>query len=341
MLTARDAFQVRELLHRHGIEARIIGRHYGRNPMCKVLGLAWRSLQLLPTAVARRPQLAISHGARSQLLVCNLLRIRSVLIDDYEHSVYPPLTRPDWAIVPEAIPLASLPYSPRRVLRYPGTKEDVYIGEFVPASHIRMELGLQDDDLVAAVRPPATEAHYHDRESEVLLDAVMCQLLETPEVRVLLLPRNVRQAAELRRTRPAWFSGDRIVVPARAVDGLNLLWNSDLVISAGGTMNREAAGLGVPVYSIFRGPTAAVDRQLELEGRLVLLRSPADIRDKLVVRRRVKPVSFVAPRSSARAQIIEHIEQILSLQCRFVPLTSSLSNARNGRAGRSARSYVL
>ena len=41
---------------------------------------------------------------------------------------------------------------------------------------------------------------------------------------------------------------------------------ADALVSAGGTMNREAAVLGTPVWSIFEGPLGAVDELLVARG---------------------------------------------------------------------------
>ena len=125
------------------------------------------------------------------------------------------------------------------------------------------------------IRPPATEAHYHNPESEKLLMAVFELLAAHPEVKIVLLPRTRRQEMELRDARPEFFAAGRIVVPTHAVNGLNLIWYSDVVISGGGTMNREAAALGIPVYSLFRGTMGAVDKYLAETGKLVLLESEA------------------------------------------------------------------
>jgi predicted glycosyltransferase len=324
MLTARDAFQVRDLLNHSGLDARVAGRHCGRNRLRKVLGLGWRAVQLLPSTLFRHPDLAVSHGARSQLLLCRMLGVPSVLIDDYEHSVYPPFTRPDWCIVPESIPPAALDCASDRTLQFTGQKEDVYAADFIPDHRTRERLGLREDDLVVTVRPPATEAHYHHRDSDVFFEAVMDHLMKCDEARVVLLPRNARQESELRLQRPDWFETGRIVVPDGVIEGLSLLWFSDLVVSGGGTMNREAAVLGVPVYSIFRGPTAAVDQHLQREGRLTLIRTAAEVRDKIVLRRRPRPATFKPQPSPALDQILTHLEHILQ------------SNGNSG-AGVSAR----
>ncbi len=312
ILTYRDAFQVSALVHRYRLSAARVGRHYGKNRVNKLAGLVWRSVQLFSGIRTSQPDLALSHGSRSQLLTSKFLRVSAVLIDDYEHSWYPPFARPDWWIVPETIPARLLSGCGGRVLRYQGIKEDVYAGEFRPDPMICRELGLAESDVVVTVRPPATAAHYHDRQSDTLFDAAMDRLCGAADaVKVVLLPRDERQLAELRARRPAWFRSGRVVVPPAAVDGLNLVYHSDLVVSAGGTMNREATALGVPAYSIFRGPVAAVDRQLEAQGLLVMVRTVAEVRDRIRIRPRSRTGVFHPPVKPACAQICAAITEIL------------------------------
>src|SRR5262249_50059140 len=133
---------------------------------------------------------------------------------------------------------------------------------------------------------PATEAHYHNPESEGLLDEVMRRIVATSEVQAVVLPRNERQETEMKNARPEWFDGSKVIIPDRVGDGMNLIWHSDLVVSGGGTMNREAAALGVPVYSIFRGKIGAVDRRLATQGRLTLIENKEEVRKKIIFRAR-------------------------------------------------------
>ena len=114
--------------------------------------------------------------------------------------------------------------------------------------------------MVVTVRPPATEAHYHNPESEELFAESLRLLAQTRSARAITLPRNARQGEQLRREWADLIANGTMIIPDTPVDGLNLIWFSDLVISGGGTMNREAAALGVPVYSIFRGKIGAVDK---------------------------------------------------------------------------------
>jgi predicted glycosyltransferase len=242
-------------------------------------------------------------------MLSNLLRIPTLLIEDYEYCQFPFMMKPSWILAPDIIPGEVLPVRPDRVRHYRGIKEDVYAWKLVPDPSLRLELGLAPDDLVVTVRPPATEAHYHNPESEILFAAFMDRACRTPGVRVILLPRNQRQRLALEKEKPEWFRENRTVVPQGAVDGMNLIWQSDLVVSGGGTMNREAAALGVPVFSLFRGNLGAVDRQLNLEGRLGLITSLADVDRIPVVKRQVKPVTEVTSRSTLM-QIVDTIEEI-------------------------------
>ncbi|MFN7139738.1 MAG: DUF354 domain-containing protein [Limisphaerales bacterium] len=312
VLTARDAFQTCALADRTGLKYAKIGRHYGQNPLCKVTGLFARALQLTPFALRERPDLAVNHGARAQILACNLLRIPSVLIMDYEHTSTPPMVRPHWEIVPSVVGEANLHCKRSdRILRYRGIKEDVYVPEFQPDESILSQLDLDRSKVIVTVRPPATEAHYHNPESEVLFERFMERAINTPCVKAILLPRNKKQEMELRSKRPHWFTCGKVTIPGQVVEGLNLVWHSDLVVSGGGTMNREAAALGIPVYSIFRGVIGAVDRHLQATGRLTLIEQVNDVETKIVLKHRSKVEPTEGSSSFALQDIVENIGAIL------------------------------
>jgi predicted glycosyltransferase len=314
VLTARDAFQVCELAEAKGLNFGKIGRHYGKNPVLKVAGLAVRSFELLPFYARQRPGLALSHGARSMNLLANLLGVPTVLIADYEHARTAPFTHPRWTIVPEALSPRGLPSPVKNIRYYRGIKEDVYAPDFKPDPGLPRELGLLDDRLVVTVRPPADEAHYYNPESDVLFHELMDRICGTDGIRAVVLPRNVHQERHLRAEFPAWFEGGRTIVPGHAIDGLDLIWISDLVVSGGGTMNREAAALGVPVYSIFRGTPGAVDLELESQGRLTMIRDKEEVWSKIAFVRRDKSRPADNTPRAALEDIIEHIEDIIRIE---------------------------
>jgi len=317
VLTARDAFQVCELADDMGLSYTKIGRHYGGNPLMKVAGLFWRSMQLLPVYLHEKPDIALSHGSRAQTLLLNLLRVPTVLITDYEHSRTIPLASPKWVILPDALSHSDLDFGSKQSMRvryYRGIKEDVYAPRLEPDPSILTELGLQGDETIVVVRPPANEAHYRNPESDALFLELMARLTESPGIRGVLLPRNARQSHYLQASHPEWFSNNKTIVPPRAVDGLNLIWFSDLVVSGGGTMNREAAALHVPVYSIFRGKIGAVDRSLEQQGRLVLLTTSEEVWTRLPLTRRDRGGQPDRTPRLALDDIVDHLEAIMETE---------------------------
>jgi predicted glycosyltransferase len=289
VLTARNMYQVCELLEFFHLRCTVVGGHYGKNKVMKVLGSCLRAIQLAPTAWRSSPDLAISHGSRAQLLMCKALRIPTMMAHDYEYSTKTGFLEPDWVLMPDVIPDGAMTKKCEKVLKYPGLKEDVYIPRFRPDPSILNQLGISPDELVVTVRPPATEAHYHNPESEILFRETLRLLASRPQVRAVALPRNGRQSRQLRADWSDLISSGLLIVPSAPVDGLNLIWFSDLVVSGGGTMNREAAALGVPVYSIFRGKIGAVDRYLVQQGRLTLIESIYDVQTKIKLVRWSRP----------------------------------------------------
>lgn len=310
-ITARDAFQVCELADQKKMAYLKIGRHYGKNRFLKVAGLVYRAMELAPVALRDRPMLSLSHGARSQIFISNLLRIPTLLFADYEFAAYPPMLRPTWEMVPAVIPDEALCCDPSHIKKYPGIKEDVYAWKFKPDPALLRHFGMDESNLIVTARPPATEAHYHNPESEGLFTRFMEMACADPRSRIVLLPRNKQQGELIRSRWPQWFAGNKTVIPEGALDGLNLIWHSDLLVSGGGTMNREAATLGVPVYSIFRGAIGAVDHHLQKTGKLILIETLDDVAGKIRLEKRVrKSVAETTSRTSLDC-IVKTIEELV------------------------------
>jgi hypothetical protein len=314
VLTARDAFQVCELADAKGLSYVKIGHHYGKHLILKIFGVFWRSLQLLIFFMHHRPKLALSHGSRSLNLLGNLLGIPTVGLADYEHARTIPFSNPNWLIVAYPLIAEGFTFKASQIRYYNGIKEDVYVSEFKPDPSFPDRLGLRQEDMIITVRPPAEEAHYHNPESDLLFIELMKRISQTQGIQAILLPRNRQQEDVFRARYPNWFEDDKTIIPPRAIEGLNLLWFSDFVVSGGGTMNREAAALGVPVYSIFRGKTGAVDRMLEREGQLTLIHNVEEVWTKIRFIRRDKnkqPDSKLRP---ALRDIINHVEDIIRIE---------------------------
>jgi len=311
ILTARDCFQVRDLISLFKLRCVFVGRHYGKHKLAKVVGTCYRALRLAFMVRREKVHLAVAHGSRAQVIADSLLGIPSICLWDYEFIKGMGELHPDWMMVPAVIPDSAIHYDNGRVLKYPGIKEDVYVPGFKPDPSLRARLGLKEEDFVVTARPPANEAHYYHPESDELFRAAINFVADRHSASIVLLPRNEKQGASARALWPELFAAGKIIIPEHAVDGLCLLWTSDLAISGGGTMNREAAALGVPVYSVFRGKIGAVDRYLAQNGRLVLLESVADVREKIIVSKSVRKDVPAENCSSTLKAIVDNLVSIV------------------------------
>jgi predicted glycosyltransferase len=280
-VTARDFAQTLELCERLGIAHTAIGSHAGESLGRKALGLAGRSLALARWARGRRFDVAIGHASNDVMVAAKLLRIPSATAFDYEwatvqHNVNCRLARA--VVVPDAIPPDRLDrYGARGKVRgYPGLKEEYYLADFEPDAAVLEELGLDADAPIAVVRTPPDASLYHRHESPVF-PRVLERLRDRAQT--VVLPRTPRQREEidaLAGGQPAAAApgAPRLIVPDRAIDAQSLIAYADLVVSGGGTMNREAVALGTPVFTTFEGRLGAVDERLLHEGRLRRLEDP-------------------------------------------------------------------
>ena len=277
--TAREFAQTIEMAEAAGLAPVRIGGHGGRALSGKAGNLVGRAAALRKWARGRGFDLAVSHNSYAQVAAARALSIRSVTLMDYEyqpanHLAFRLASR---VIVPRAFPEEALRRygaSARKVRRYDGTKEDVYLADFTPDPRFAetlAELGVKPDDVLVVVRPPASEALYHRFENE-LFNELLERLAARSGVKIILLARNHEQRA-MYSERP----GANLILPLVALDGANLIAAADMVISAGGTMNREAAALGVPAATIYAGRWAAIDEELVREGRLRRIATREDL----------------------------------------------------------------
>jgi hypothetical protein len=281
-ITTRHFAQTIELAERLGIDHTPIGSHAGEKGILASLWVNYlRARHQVRFLKGKQIDLAISHNAYAQAIASLMLKIPLVTAMDYEHQRgnHLPFRVAKLVIVPEAFPDHLLKrYGAREVIKYSGVKEQIYLADFVPAPDYRQQIGLPQDKIVVLVRPPATWALYHKGISNHLIGEILKKLGRRTDVQMVFLPRIETQKAAIRT-----LNLPNIWIPDKALDGPNLICASDIVLSAGGTMNREAAVLGVPVYSVFAGKLGAVDQYLVDKGRMQVL---TDV-DQLKVGRRV------------------------------------------------------
>lgn len=322
-ITARDRFQIDELATIHNISHLMVGKDCGKNKFLKVLGLLYRACQLLPLILREKPTIAISHGSRSQVIASKITGIPTVIMIDYEFvRLHFPFFCYDNIFIPEAIPKKSIRAKCKNIWRYPGIKEDVYVPGFIPTEGIIDMLGINRDKIVVTIRPPATDAHYYKVESEKLFNDLVPFMAESPDTVMIMLPRNEKQGRTIRDKWPELLDKNKLIIPQKALDGLNLTWHSDLVVSAGGTMIREAAALGVPAYSIFGGEIGCVDNYLAEIGCLKLIANSAEFLTKIKLEKRNRQSNSLLRSNSTLDCIVTELENVINLQIDSLPGTS-------------------
>jgi uncharacterized protein len=276
-ITAREYSQTIQLLELHGLEATVLGRHGGRSRLAKARRLAGRLSALRRWAKGRDLDVALAHGSHELTITARRLGIPSATTFDYEWAWLQhqlgcrAATR---VVVPEAIPaerLARYGATPPKLQRYAGLKEEYYLADFEPDAAVPGILGVEPDRVLVVLRPPPDVSLYH-RHSNPLFPQTLDVLGRREDVHAVVLPRTEEQRDFVRS-----LDLPSVIVPERAVDAQSLIALADVVVSAGGTMNREAAALGVPVYTTYGGRLGGVDEQLIREGRLVPLSDPRAI----------------------------------------------------------------
>jgi uncharacterized protein len=273
-ITAREYAQTLQLLELHGLEAEVIGKHGGRSRTGKARALASRLRALRRWAKGRDFDVALAHGSHELTITARRLGVPSSTTFDYEwawlqHQLG--CRAATKVVVPEAIPSERLrPYGvdERKLLQYEGLKEEYYLSDFEPDPSALDVWELDSRRVLVVLRPPPDVSLYH-RHSNPLFPQTLDFLGTRDDVHAIVIPRTDEQRSFVQQ-----LELPSVIVPDRAVDAQSLIAFADLVVSAGGTMNREAAALGVPVHTTYGGRLGGVDEALIREGRLVPLSDP-------------------------------------------------------------------
>jgi predicted glycosyltransferase len=273
-ITARDYAQTLQLIESHGMTATVIGHHGGRSAAGKARQLRTRLKALRTWAKGRGFDIALAHGSHELTMTARRLGIPSSTTFDYEFAWLQhqlgcrAATR---VVVPDSIPperLARYGARPPKLQQYPGLKEEYYLSDFEPDRTVLTDWSIDPARVLVMLRPPPDVSLYH-RHSNPLFPQTLEHVGTLEHVHAFVIPRTEEQHDYV-----ASLALPSVIVPERAVDAQSLIAYSDLVVSAGGTMNREAAALGVPVYTTYGGRLGGVDEQLIREDRLRPLTDP-------------------------------------------------------------------
>lgn len=276
-VTSRDYAQTQALLDLHAMEHTPIGRHGGASRLRKAARLGARSAAMLRFGRGRSFDLALAHGSNDLAIAARLLGVPEANMHDYEYAVTQHRIGCRLArrvMFPESVPaerLRRFGVGPEKLFPYPGLKEEYYLHDFEPDREALTRLGVDAERVVVVVRPPPDVSLYH-RKSNPLFPRVLQRLGHDEGVHAVVLPRTAEQ-----RELIGSLELPSLIVPPGAVEAQSLVALADLVVSAGGTMNREAAALGTPVYTTYGGRLGGVDEALIRSGRLRPLTDPRAI----------------------------------------------------------------
>lgn len=294
-VTHRDFAQTSRLCHVFNIQSECIGEHGGQGVWRKICNITNRALQLRKIAKGQKFHLAVSHNSYAHAIAAKTLSLPYITIMDYE---YQPANHinfrlADKILVPFAFKLADIRKygaTSKKLIKYPGLKEEVYLWQFQPRQdfwHAEFP-ELDPSKVMCTVRPPATMAAYHNFENPLFYE-LLAYFITQQDLQLVVFPRTPEQREELGRA----FS--ELYLAEKSVDGAQLIANSDIIISAGGTMNREAAALGTPAYTIYAGKIGSVDKFLMKEEKVVLIDSKDDF-EKISIKKKNSGISRIDKR---------------------------------------------
>lgn len=284
LITTRNSTDTVPLADRHNLQHTPIGAHGGGTMRGKSIAILIRALQLVKFVRKHKVSLAVSHASFSQAIAARILKIPMITFDDYEgNPACHILCRVAEKIyVPELFNNENLyKYGAKesQIGKFNGLKENVYLADFQPDPDFRIKSGIPLDKMLITMRPPNLVAAYHRFENP-LFDQLLNFVLKNEDTFVVLLPRGKEQ-----RQFYTNMNHPRILVPEHVLDGPNLIYHSDLVLGAGGTMNREATVLETPVYTLFKGEMGSVDQNLIKMGKMFQIKDESDFAKIKLVRK--------------------------------------------------------
>ncbi|MCK4978763.1 MAG: DUF354 domain-containing protein [Candidatus Delongbacteria bacterium] len=278
-ITARDYNQTLGLLELKGIKYKLVGKHPGKNLFNKYFFNLLRTFRLFIWGIGKNITLSVTHGARAGILASKLLGVRSIVMFDYEHVesfLFKKLSK--YLLATSYLDrndLIALEFPEDKLNFYPGLKENIYLPFFKDDPSMIERLGINREKIIVLLRPASEVSHYNLDVSYDLIEELFELLISKDDVQVIFVPRYDSQKEKYAK----YIDNPKknVIVPKQVEEGLNLVFHSDLVISGGGTMNREAAAMNTPVYSIFQGKRPGVDTNLEKQGKLSFITSKEDL----------------------------------------------------------------
>ncbi len=317
--TAYGFTHCEDLLKQHNVDATVVGRRYegGHNEQLRRIGWENRRRVLYQFISKFQLDLAASYGSSTQASVAARRSIPLFTGTDYEYVNLYSMRYARRVMIPDAVPKTKFieaGLSPGLIRQYPGQKEHVYLCQYQIVENLRSTFGISEDEFVVVFRPEANFAHYLDEHATGFPEKILAALLARPNVRILLMPRTKLQKDRLQRK---FGYHNNLQILDGVYCGPSLVSDSDLLVSGGGSMIREATALGAQAASCFEGQFGALDQDLVRQGKLVRIQTLADLEKLVFKRRKVNTTRMVD--TSTRDLIVDGICETAGLPVQEKP----------------------
>lgn len=316
IVTARDYAQTKGLLDMFGIEYHMFGKHKGKSKIKKLMGLIERSWQLYKFARKYNFDASLSMSSQYAMISSRLLRIPHMTLFDYEYTAghHINFRLCQQILTPEGVEkkvLKKYGAKMKKVIFYPGLKEQFYIYHYMSEydkkyqgkDPVRKKFGISNDSILIVLRPEATAAHYQTNKNTLAFDLTEYLSKHKDEPVIIVLPRTNDQKEEYVNK-----NFKNVIIPDEVINGIELVASADLIIGGGGTVNREAAAVGIPAYTIYQGgKIGAVDRMLIETGRMIKIESINDFHKIKIEKKGIKPQPIGEDFSEFYIQMVEKL----------------------------------
>jgi predicted glycosyltransferase len=306
LVTTRRHSETISLADRSGLSHKVIGAHGGGTLLGKGIALVYRALRSVLYFRNQNVSLALSSSSYSQAIAAKLMNVPLITFNDYEGNpgLHIICRVAEKILVPNVFARENLyPYgvSEDRIEQYNGLKENVYLSEFMPDPSFLDSINIPKEKILVTMRPASEVSAYHQFENPLFEEALKF-IASHKNTLIILLSRNPKQRRNYEK-----LGLTNAIFPNTVLDGPNLIYYSDVIVGAGGTMNREAVVLGTPVYSLFMGRLGSVDRFLINSGKMIRIKDCFKIKWIKIIKKNPLENKYQWARRDLIAEIVDRI----------------------------------
>jgi len=302
--TVRDFSEARDLLGKYvgNDDLKFTTSTYGKTSIEKIKSVLSRYYCI--RSLHLNYDLSLSCGSDGAIWYSFFNRKRSIAFGDNDTAKQWTYSRfVDFAFFPNAIDSETLNRQglKKKFYRYSGYKEDIYVSYYKPDREFKNNIPFEK---YIVVRPENIHANYLKNRSVISIVPSLLTKLSGKGYNIVFLPR-------YQEDRKYSDGISNIYIPENPLNGLDLCYYADAVLTGAGTFAREAACLGIPAFSFYAGKELlAVDKRLIKEGKIYYSRNTADLVEKVAKSSKNEPVfsRSIAVREELKEKLLDVID---------------------------------